>query len=562
MLLDNYPEETERLKKHEKFFEWVTWFILIVSYSIAFLPLGLPIHRTGMNIVFAIVSLTTFITYRLLPFEKRTGFLKYTYKQKGFQIQVSDHIFASVVILFSGGINSPFWFIYLLALIAGAMYLPAWAMVVAGIEAVVAYLFTVAFLTPYIFGTYEIGFTNQMIIVPVASIFAVIMTYVVAKDLNQEIKGNIDLARSLDNKAKEAMGERDKLNTIVKSVSDGIIVFDRNRNITFANTAACAILHTSQEGLLNKKISELFTITDGKGEAVTDAMLCPLKPMEDDGLVFGPSEVLLKNANNETLAVMISSTQIKEGAQSDIGSICVFADISKEKELEEMKLDFVAMAAHELRTPITGIRGYLSIVLEEVTKKLSKEERGMIEKAFISTTNLAALVENLLSVSHIESHSLKLNKETVDWSRLINEVVGTLSSSAEQKKIKIIVDLPKDLPSISVDKFRIIEVLSNLITNAITYSSSERTITVSANVNGSNLITHIKDQGEGIPEKALPHLFTKFFRVSGALVQGAKGTGLGLYISKSIIDVHKGNIWVESELGKGSTFSFSLPLDQ
>ena len=133
MILDNYPEETERLRKHEKFFEWVTWLIVIVSYAIGFLPLGLPIHRAGMNLVFAVVSITTLITYRVLPFEKRTGLLKYTYKQKGFQIQVSDHVFASVVILFSGGIDSPFWFVYLLALIAGAMYLPAWAMIVAGV---------------------------------------------------------------------------------------------------------------------------------------------------------------------------------------------------------------------------------------------------------------------------------------------------------------------------------------------------------------------------------------------------------------------------------------------
>ena len=164
MLLDNYPEEAERLRKHEKFFEWVTWFIVIVSYAIGFLPLGLPIHRVGMNLVFAVVSVTTLITYRVLPFEKRTGFLKYTYKQKGFQIQVSDHVFASVVILFSGGIDSPFWFIYLLALIAGAMYLPAWAMIVAGVEAIGLYLFTVAFLTPLIFEYYEIGLTAKMLI--------------------------------------------------------------------------------------------------------------------------------------------------------------------------------------------------------------------------------------------------------------------------------------------------------------------------------------------------------------------------------------------------------------
>jgi len=559
MLLDNYPEETERLKKHERFFEWVTWFILIVSYSFSFLPLGLPIYRTGMNVVFAVVAITTLLTYRFFPFEKRVGLFKYSYKQKGFLIQLSDHIFASIVILFSGGIHSPFWFIYLLALIAGAMYLPAWAMVVAGIEAISTYLFTVAFLTPSIFHSYPIGFTSQMLIVPLASVFAVIMTYVVAKDLNEEIKKSVNLTRSLEQKAKEAMNERDKLNTIVKSVSDGIIVLDLNRQITFANRAAYKILRVRSETLLSRRLSEIFTITNQKGENVTDEMLCPLKEISDDELIFGPAELTLSNSENKKLELLLASTQIKDGISANIGSICIFRDIAKEKELEQMKLDFVAIAAHELRTPITGIRGYLSILIEEVSKKLTKTEFEMLQKAFISTTNLAALVENLLSISNIERHSLKLNKQPVLWSDLINEVKGNFLSSAEQKQIKIVTNVPKDLPKISIDRFRISEVISNLLANAITFSPSKTTITISASIDGKNLITHIQDQGEGIPETALPNLFTKFFRVSGGLIQGSKGTGLGLYISKSIVEMHQGKIWVESVVGKGSTFSFSLP---
>ncbi|MDP2720426.1 MAG: ATP-binding protein [bacterium] len=563
MLLDNYPEEAERLRKHEKFFEWVTWLIIIVSYAIGFLPLGLPIHRAGMNLVFAVVSLTTLITYRLFPFEKRTGLLKYTYKLKGFQIQISDHIFASVVILFSGGINSPFWFIYLLALIAGAMYLPAWAMIVAGIEAIGLYLLTVAFLTPFIFGYYDIGLTAQMLIVPMAAVFAVIMTYVVAKDLNIEIVNIRNLANILRKKTLEITGERNKLNAVVTSVTDGIFVLDRQRRFIFINKAALNILGKTEQELLNKDFdSVIFAREAQSNQSVGSAQICTLDEIEDDKIIYGPRDLKIKDKAVSEKWIRLTSTQIREGQSLDIGCICTFHDIGKEKELEEMKLDFVAMAAHELRTPLTAIRGYLSVLIEEVSKKLTKEERSWVEKAFISSTNLAALVENLLSVSRIELQSLKLDMVKVDWQKVLQEVVTNFQPAATQKGLDFKSTVKEKLPEIAVDKFRINEVLSNLIGNAISYTNPGGKVEISSWFEDGNIITSVKDSGEGIPQPALPHLFTKFFRVSGVLEQGSKGTGLGLYISKAIIDMHQGKIWVKSKLGVGSTFTFSLPLKQ
>ena len=562
MLLDNYPEETERLRKHEKFFEWVTWFIVIVSYAIGFLPLGLPIHRAGMNLVFAVVSITTLITYRVLPFEKRTGFLKYTYKQKGFQIQVSDHVFASVVILFSGGIDSPFWFIYLLALIAGAMYLPAWAMIVAGVVAVGLYLFTVAFLTPAIFQYYEVGLTAQMLIVPMASIFAVIMTYVVAKDLNIELVNIRNLANTLRKKTTEVTSERNKLNAVVSSVSDGIFVLDKERKFTFANDAAQKILGLGAEDMIGKTFDGVLTAFDARDNSPVKAdRIYPETKISQDNVIFGPAELKIKtNGQDKEIWVRLTSSGLKEESDIDIGCICAFSDVSKEKELEEMKLDFVAMAAHELRTPLTAIRGYLSILQEETASSLNAEQKSFIKKAFISSSHLAALVENLLSVSRIELKSLKLELSQMDWRKILESATENFRNQAEQKNISIVLHLDDELPNIAVDKFRIGEVLNNLLANAVNYTGPGGKVEITSRRQGEEIVTSIKDTGEGIPESALPHLFTKFFRVSGVLEQGSKGTGLGLYISKAIIDMHKGRIWVKSKLGAGSTFSFSLPL--
>lgn len=561
MLLDNYPEEAERLKRHEKFFEWVTWLIVIVGYTITYFPLGLPIHRLGANILFLTVGLTTFISYRILPFEKRIGFYRYTYKQKGFSIQVSDHLFASALIFLSGGINSPFWFIYLLALIAGAMYLPAWAMVVAGVEAILLYLLTVALLTPYFFGLYKVGVTAQMLIVPIASFFSVIMTYVVAKDLNIEIQNIRKLANNLKKKTTEVIGERNKLDTVVASVADGIFVLDKEKRITFINSAAQAILGLNKDNVLEKNIDEILELREERNyELIDSGKICVTKNIHADKKLFGPINLRIKTKFGSEILVNLTSSGIKEGDEVDIGCICTFHDISKEKELEEMKLDFVAMAAHELRTPLTAVRGYLSILIEEVSKKLTKEEKSWVEKAFVSTTNLSSLVENLLSISRIEMQSLKLELVETNWAIFLREIINNFQPQAKQKNIDLKLILKGEIHKISIDKFRMSEVMSNLLANAINYTNPGGKVELTSWIDKKDLITTIEDTGEGIPESALPHLFTKFFRVSGALEQGSKGTGLGLYISKAIIEMHQGKIWVKSTLGVGSIFGFNIPV--
>jgi signal transduction histidine kinase len=225
-----------------------------------------------------------------------------------------------------------------------------------------------------------------------------------------------------------------------------------------------------------------------------------------------------------------------------------------------MKLDFVSMAAHELRTPLTSIRGYLSVLQEEIGEKLDRDQRSFLDKAFISSSQLAALVENLLSVSRIERGALKVQAEPSEWNPIVKEIFNNFTNLAQEKNVTLSLKTEEDLPSVMVDKFRISEVVSNLIANALQYTKPSGTVEVTTKKDKEGVLTQVRDTGQGIPASAIPKLFTKFFRVSGVLEQGSKGTGLGLYISKAIIDMHQGKIWVESELGKGSTFSFIVPL--
>ena len=168
---------------------------------------------------------------------------------------------------------------------------------------------------------------------------------------------------------------------------------------------------------------------------------------------------------------------------------------------------------------------------------------------------------NLLPVSRIERGSLQIQSQVADWGAILEEAYNNFLPQAKERQVAFTYIKPKkDLPLVMVDKFRISEVVSNLIGNALNYTPAGGSVEVSTEVTAEEVITQVKDTGPGIPPSAIPKLFTKFFRVSGVLEQGSKGTGLGLYISKAIVDMHKGRIWVESELGKGSLFSFTVPV--
>lgn len=357
----------------------------------------------------------------------------------------------------------------------------------------------------------------------------------------------------------DVTAERNKLTTTMESIIDGVLALDFDGKVTMTNPAALKMLGVARSDILGNEFDKVITLTEG-GDRVLVKELLPKEEPKADAIITQKENIQLVTKFGKELYVNLTSSEIKEGREVGLGAILTLNDVSKEKELEEMKLDFVSMAAHELRTPLTAIRGYLSVLQEETMQSLSKEQRSFLDKAFISSSQLAALVENLLSVSKIERGAMRLELEDSNWKEVLQETFNNFIPIVKEKNIKFKLNCPEDLPKVMVDKFRISEVLSNLLANAINYTTPGRSVTVSAEKGDNEIITHVKDTGQGIPESALPKLFSKFFRVSGVLEQGSKGTGLGLYISKAIIDMHKGRIWVKSKLGVGSTFSFTVPM--
>lgn len=352
-----------------------------------------------------------------------------------------------------------------------------------------------------------------------------------------------------------------RLEIIVSSLLDGIIVLNKQKGVVLANKVAEKLTGYIASQMVGHSLDTLIILQDKEGNRITSEQLCPATSIPTSQLYSSKDPLTLIGNNRSTTHVRLNCSAINS-PEEDLGYIISLEDASSEKQLEAIQLDFVSMASHELRTPLTSIRGYMSVFINENKDKLTKEQTEQLQRIQVSSDQLAAIIDNLLSVSKVERGAFALTAQKTDWNQLLTKVVEDNKLQASSKNISLNLESAEELPQISIDPVRITEVLNNLIGNAINYTKEGGRIDVSSKVDSGELITSVKDTGAGIPSEAIPHLFTKFFRVQGALdsSSNSKGTGLGLYISKSIIDLHKGRIWVESEVGKGSTFSFALPL--
>ncbi len=372
-----------------------------------------------------------------------------------------------------------------------------------------------------------------------------------AKSFNQ-------MAENLSTSLFEIAAERNKLSVILSGITDAVIALDLENKIVTFNKAAEELTGYSSPQVLGRHIGEIINIYNNK-DKVSYVTYCHLQPSGYEGITYNQKNLKLLSASKNATVNLIAG-QIAEGPTINLGSILTFHDLSKEQQLEDMKLDFVSMAAHELRTPLTSIKGYLYVFMRDNKDRLDEKQTTVLSRVNVATQRIVSLVENLLNISRIERGALKVSLEAAEWLPNVKEVISELEDQAKDKKHTLtLVDPVTPLPKVYIDPFRINEVLTNLIANAINYTEPGGQIKVWLEVKDNEVITHVTDNGEGIPAEALPHLFTKFYRVSGKLEQGSKGTGLGLYITKSIVEMHHGKIWVDSKLGAGSTFSFSLP---
>ncbi|MCM8831677.1 MAG: cell wall metabolism sensor histidine kinase WalK [Candidatus Omnitrophica bacterium] len=336
-----------------------------------------------------------------------------------------------------------------------------------------------------------------------------------------------------------------KLETILSSMFEGVLVTNKDGEILIMNPSLrkLFLIDFSPEGKNFLEVIRNATIQD-----IIDKTLKEEKNLISKEVTFySPEEKIFK----VNCAPIIRDNLVE-------GAILVFHDITELRRLERIRQDFVANVSHELRTPLTSIKGYAETLLEGAIFD-KKNAKDFVEIIYNDADRLAKLIDDLLDLSKIESGRLEMVFLPIDILEVIEKVVKILEPQAKKKSILINLNIPPDLPKVLADQNRISQVILNLLDNAIKYTPNEGKISIFANPKDNFVQVDVIDTGIGIPKEALPHIFERFYRVDKARSRELGGTGLGLSIVKHIILNHGGNVWVESELGRGSTFSFTLP---
>lgn len=361
------------------------------------------------------------------------------------------------------------------------------------------------------------------------------------------------------------LSERNKLMVALSNITDAIIMVNLNGAVILMNKAAENLTGLKENQAYGKLASSLIKIFEGNETLNLETFyhqkeLEPKNtPIKKRGLIINSVAAQASEEGGNKYFNLIINSIINDSGRR-IGNMLVLQDITKEKELEDMKVDFVSMATHELRTPLTLINGYLSVYLKENTDHLSERQKMMLNRINYATQQLMSLVESFLNVAKIEKGVFNVTTEPTDWVSTVRQIVSEFMIVANRKQISLEITEPHtNLPQIEGDKLRLGEVLSNLLSNSLAYTQSGGHVQVWLEAKDNELITHVQDDGPGIPKASLLKLFTKFFRTSKSNDLAHNGSGLGLYISKAIVEAHRGRIWVESEPNQQTIFSFSIP---
>lgn len=258
--------------------------------------------------------------------------------------------------------------------------------------------------------------------------------------------------------------------------------------------------------------------------------------------------------------LQLVSTPVRTSTNEFIGRLFVFHDVTKEREVDRLRTEFLSMVSHEMRTPLTSIKGYVDLLQTGAVGPVNAEQREFLDIIKTNTDRLVKLINDLLDLSRIEAGRLELKQELVDIGLLTRQVVNTLRPIIDAKQQQVAFDVASNVPLAYVDKDRVTQILTNLISNASKYTPPNGHLGIAAHPeNAQQIRVDVKDDGIGIAEKDQAQLFSRFYRTSNPATQDIDGTGLGLVITRSLVELHGGRIFVNSAPGQGATFSFTLP---
>lgn len=402
------------------------------------------------------------------------------------------------------------------------------------------------------------------------SVIAVVLLIMLRKRSSADVKQKDSKSAVL---AADLKNEQAKSEAILASIDDGVALIDSQGTIQLFNNAAEKITGWPASDAIGLSHHSIIQILDEKGNLYTKEQN-PLDRIFNEIATIHDNSGSLKTRSEKTTAIDISVSPLIGPNSAINGAVAIFRDVTQQRAEEKQRAEFISTASHEMRTPVAAIEGYLALALNEKVAKIDSKARDYLEKAHSSTQHLGSLFQDLLTAAKSEDGRLINHPTVVEMGSYLQEIVDGMRFTAEKKGLLLDFLLGSDggqlvggngthervvrpLYYVYVDPERMREVITNLFDNAVKYTEQGK-ITVGLSGDDKIVQFRISDTGHGIAQEDIPHLFQKFYRVDNSDTRTIGGTGLGLFICKKIVEMYEGRIWIESEVGRGSTFFINL----
>lgn len=503
-----------------------------------------PLMMVSLTVASYILNFSYYFYFKKSS-RKSLGIIKFI---SVFQLLLDQLLFTAILFI-AGGIISISFIYQVYTIIASAFLFSFWGVAFISTTASLMYSSVIILqlysIIPYI-PRYNIPLESYLAHYPSAvytNLTAIITSFYIIGYFSGLI------AKSIRDKEEKNRRERDKIKAVVSDLSDGLIFVDENKKIDLVNKRIEKLLDFKARDILHKNISKL----NPKKFPFLFQFLNKDLSKSREMVLEGRSDTVLK----------ISTAEVKNDDNKLIGTVRLARDVSREKFVNKMKSEFITIAGHQLRTPLSAIKGALALLINGDYGKVEDQQRLIIKKSYDYTEKLIKIVNDFLSISSAEEGKFDYQFRKVDLIKELEEINNRFTSEAKVKRILLDINTEKGLPGVYVDVQKIKLAIGAIIDNAITYTPLGGKVNINfSSSKDSGVLISVKDTGIGIPEENTEKVFSKFFRADNALKFYTEGNGLDLYIAKNIIDNHQGKIWFKSEPGKGTEFFIELPVKQ
>jgi PAS domain S-box-containing protein len=365
-----------------------------------------------------------------------------------------------------------------------------------------------------------------------------------------------ELINKLESQAARVLEEKANTEALFSSIGEGVIATDIHGTIIRVNKPALAILGFQKSELVGHWFSEAVTAVNEDGSIIDNRQRPISKAFLTGRTITERVNYMRKNGNIIPVLCNVSPVLLRG---KPIGAIMVFRDISDDMQNDRLKMDFIGIASHQLRTPLTAVVTYAHMLEENFGGKLSDIQQSFVSVIITASRRMNELIGTLLNITRIEAGNIRIDPKPTQVANIIQEIIDEIKPEADGKRIKLKLENKSKQEQIKTDRLLVHEVFSNLISNSVKYTPPGGNILITINERYNDIIISVKDNGYGIPIGDQRFIFTKFFRSTTAMKHDVTGTGLGLYLTKILVDNLGGDIWFKSIKNKGATFFVSLP---